>query len=116
MPCTTFDGYQPSSHSDELHRLEKSEAILCAICTRLQAIHDVSRVPQGSIFDTALLSPINWKEVGVSKSWAENWWKQHQEKDQARRKKEQEDKELEERINTAKAKLTAEELALLGIK
>lgn len=56
MPC--LDGgpthYQ---HDSELQRLKKTEAILCAICTRLQSI--LTENSYKTIFDTLLLDSVD---------------------------------------------------------
>jgi len=75
MPC-----YEPPMSYEERRRYspeglneKELEAVLCGVLTTVGA----------EVFDY-----VNWKEVGVPKDFAENWWKAHQKKDAKRRKKE----------------------------
>lgn len=102
----------------ELQRLRKVEAILCAICSRFQSIVDVSALDtsnKDAIFDSALLSGVDWQEAGVTKEEAQIWWNVH--KEMARRRREQEELERENAMKREEAlsKLTPEERVLLGI-
>lgn len=116
MPCLD-NGPSPYEYNRaELERLERVEAILCAVCSCLQELVDSTQDSSVGIFDTVILQGINWKEAGVSKARAQLWWEQHQAKDRERRERERLEAERRAKIQRARDKLTPEELALLGIK
>lgn len=100
MPC-----YEPSgadyTRAEQQDRANKLEAVLCGIFTVLDA--------KG----LTLLDSVNWKEVGVSRRWAERWWEKHLEQDRLR--KERKTREIKEaaEADAALAKLTTRERELL---
>lgn len=71
MPCISYDkseiGNGRNNNHTRIIELEKIEAILCAVCTRLQELNDAGDKLR-SIFDSALLNAVDWKEAGVSKA------------------------------------------------
>lgn len=102
----------------ELQRLQKVEAILCAICSRFQSIIDASTLNTSdtdAIFDSVLLSGVDWEEAGVTKEEAQTWWDSYKELDRRRREQEELDRENARKREEALSKLTPEERALLGI-
>ena len=68
------------------------------------------------LISTHGLTGLKWKEMGISREWAENWWKKHQAKDAARKAQEVEKKQKELLKQQALSKLTDREKIALGIK
>ena len=102
MPCYNGDenfdrGYAKaaSNYRSEVRQLEETierfEAVLCGIMQ----------------LDPTIVDRINWKEVGITKQQHQNWWKQHQKEDAARKVCEAEEKARK----AAAAKLRKEKAA-----
>lgn len=107
MPCRD----EFSEFEDRNRDREKSanlEATLCGVLTLLKA--------QGGNSDIDILNKVDWIEAGVSRKWAIEWWTDHQRVDNERRHREAAEARKKAAREVALAKLTAEELKLLGIK
>ena len=103
MPCT--DG-GPSYIEEYYEAGVKFEAILCGILTSVEK----SGRQVSSVFND-----IDWKEAGVKRSWAENWWVEHKEEDAERRIREAEEAAREAARISALSKLTNAEKKALGL-
>lgn len=69
MPCNS-EGYEPRSEPKNSGKnIEELAAILCGIFTAYG--FDVERL-------------VDWKEVGVTRNEALDWWERHQEADKIR--------------------------------
>lgn len=99
MPCLSYD----STDDYERIQLAKLEASLCAILTVLERDDSLITVARR----------IDWKEVGVSRTWLFKWWAAHKvhEHDRAR-KAEAEKRQL---ARTGWDKLTAPQRQALGL-
>jgi len=103
MPC--YDGTREYDH-EQTRELYFLRAFTCAIFRHLNGIGTV---------DT-LLKQLDYKEMGYSESEVRGWWRKHQDED--RRKQAFQERLLKEREVKAKAlaKLTEEEIKVLGVK
>ena len=96
MPC--YSSPQDSAAQDQAQaardraQRKKLEAVLCG----------VFRFVETKLSIEDFLYTVNWNEVGVSKEWALEWWRNHKEQDarreqaEVRRKQEKEDRERAE--------------------
>jgi hypothetical protein len=98
MPCRS-DGWD-APYREDLKELEMLRAVVCAFMTAYPDEY----------------SKINWKKAGVRQKELELWWETHQEKDRARREQEEKARREHELKKAALARLTDEELRLLGLK
>ena len=85
MPCTGQERSSPqpwdfnaSDATEALKRVKKIEAMLCGICTVLDAAGDL----------TAILDQFDEREAGVGVADLKRWWKQHKVEDEQRRRRE----------------------------
>jgi hypothetical protein len=113
MPCRDGGPYEPYETRDRLATYVSNglsgrelEAVLCAILSN----------------DTTALDVIPakiWKEAGVTRKKAADWWKRHQAADKARRAREEHQRAEAERQAMLKAsglnKLTHAERVALGL-
>lgn len=81
-----------------IHNLAEFEAVLCGILTA----HGVK-----------VLDAVDFEEVGVSRRFVTNWWKDHQEKDAARRAEEEAAERFEVERQEVLDKLTDRERRIL---
>jgi hypothetical protein len=102
MPCRD-EWYTPP---EPYETYDFMEAALCGVFTEL--------VKRKQFVD--VVESMDFAEMGVDKHDLLVWWKAHQKKDAARRKKEAEEKRKAELREQALAKLTSEERKVLGIK
>lgn len=103
MPCT---GGGPS-YSDEYYKeRDKFEALLCGI---------LSSVEKSGQQVSSVFNDIDWKEAGVKRGWAEDWWVEHKEEDAERRIREAEEASREAARISALSKLTNAEKKALGL-
>lgn len=102
MPC--FDGRENERIVEpaDYQHLKRLEAVLCAV-VRARGIQ-------------AVLDSTVFEECGVSKDYVSKWWARHIEEDNRRYRQEQETAKRKSLRASALNKLTAEELAALGIK
>lgn len=103
MPCRGPDEDYPRVSPERLTELLNVESLCCAI---------VRVYP----YMFAYLCPDDWSKAGVTRGWAEAWWKKHLALDVERRKQEEHQREQEAKRAAALAKLSQEERDLLGIK
>ena len=110
MPCRGPDEDYPRVSPERLTELLNVESLCCAI---------VRKYP----YMFAYLCPNEWSKAGITREWAEAWWRKHLAHDVERRKQEEHQRKQEEhqREQEAKrayalAKLSQEERDLLGIK
>lgn len=96
MPCFTPD---PGPSEEEI-REQKMPAVLCGILSK---------------HGKDILTGLDWKEIGVSRSEVEAWWSQHQAADAQRRKQEKEMAETESAKRKALKKLSPSEKKALGL-
>jgi hypothetical protein len=68
MPCYTPD---PGPSPEEI-REAKMPAVLCGLLRK---------------HGTSILDGVDWKVAGVSRNEVEAWWRDHQRKDEARRRR-----------------------------
>ena len=83
MPCTDGGVPYPESRLEILTTL--TPQMLCAVLSAMSA--DEGR---------ALLDKVDWKEAGVSRNRLEEWWRLHQQHDQARKHEVRRVRELHE--------------------
>lgn len=100
MPCRDDYAYHESIERtiDERKHLQ---AIVCGLLTYIEP----------SIPD--ILDKLDYNEMGVSQSYTKEWWKEHKEADQKRRRREQERKDRQARFNDLKRTLTPEDIQII---
>lgn len=99
MPCNS--GPYPDDDYTYRKRIEKLEAMLCALC-RVVDIADA-------------LAHIDWKEAGITEKDFRDWWQEHQRRDIARREGELARERQAKLKRDALAKLTPDERKALGL-
>jgi hypothetical protein len=114
MPC-----YEPNQ--DDIARAEYSarcqriEAVLCAVTTWLSQQSGGVYANPWSMLDEFMLK-VDWSEVGVSKKFFQQWWKEHQQRDVENQRQKKQQARLEQRRQRALNKLTPRERRALGLK
>jgi hypothetical protein len=103
MPCT--DGGVPYPPSREEILDSKTPAMLCALIGALE---------KSDYLDA--LDRIDWKESGLTRNQFEEWWGIHQQRDEARRKREAEQKRIAALREEGLSKLTDAQKRALGLK
>lgn len=114
MPCT--DGgptheqikAEEKKAKEQFYRHKNIESSLCGAFTLLEKTN-----PE-------FLNSLDYEEMGVSKDWIKNWWKEHKEQDR-QRKAQQERRKLDEqrridkinRLKEIKKTLSSEDLAII---
>ena len=101
MPCT--DG---GPTMVELEKLQKVEAMLCAVLNVLENEYHLPILKDVS-------DKIDYKEAGISKKELTRWYEDHKEQDRERRKRQVESQKQQDLFEQAKSKLTQEELQVL---
>ena len=96
MPCYTPPPTEREQNSWGILSERQLEAILCGIITKN---------------GIEIIYHLNFNEIGVDQKTMQLWWEKHQKKDIERRKKEEEEAKRKEAL----AKLTTEEMKILGI-
>lgn len=120
MPCR--DGGPMIDYDEERRNVQKAnrlanlEATLCGVLTVLRDAEHVKDLFGDDDNVGAVLDNVDWKEAGVTRKWAEDWWIKHQEEDIARRKKEAAERDAQAARRRALAKLTKEDRAALGLR
>ena len=104
MPCVVFDVSENINFLKDDVRFLKGA--LCGIATVLEA---------RGILDSVVIE-VDWKEAGIKQLAFFEWWENHKEIDNARRKREMAKQEADNKRAIALSKLTKEERELLGIK
>lgn len=106
MPCRDYEPPWGRGHPD-YDRLHKLTRMLCGLCGRVEKlIEDSTGKPvTGSSLVEALEKDNELYE----------WWKEHQEKDRKREADKAEAKRQKEIARKARAKLSDEELEVLGL-
>jgi hypothetical protein len=104
MPCI-------SEYPDEERvREDRERAFLKAsLCAILTAVENAGFDP---FWENSEIK-VDWKEAGVQRNKLANWWANHKEADEVRRKREAAEAELERKRRAALEKLTVEERILL---
>lgn len=96
MPCDC-SGYPPPR---EEVLADKMTAVLCAVIEE---------------HGKEILDSIDWQEAGVKRDEFEEWWVLHQERDRKRRALEDQERQKKAARDSARAKLSKEEKAALGL-
>ena len=107
MPCNDGSNSwgvveRPTRHGLDI---DDFEAVLCGVFTELDI--------EGELY--LWLGDIDWKEVGVSRAEVETWWTAHKKEDEARRDREQAERDKKALKASALAKLTDDEKKVLGL-
>lgn len=105
MPCRTEEPYEVKPKKP-METVQGLEAALCGFLTALTKNGDIQRAVD--FFDEA--------EAGIEVEEVIEWWRVHQAKDEARKKREHEARMRETAKQRALAKLTPEEKALLNLR
>lgn len=96
MPCRC-DGYE----NYESEQRANYEAIACGLMSYIE-----SRIPD-------ILEKLDYKEMGVTKTYTKDWWKKHKQEDEKRRKEEQQEKDRKARFNDLKNTLSPEDIQII---
>lgn len=97
-PCDDGGRDEPSA-ADEVY------PVLCGIMSVLEAEQSLKRV----------LDKVDWREAGVTRAFAERWWKNHKEDDEERRREEEEERREAIDRKAALKKLTKRDREVLGL-
>jgi hypothetical protein len=104
MPCRTEETYEERAERRR-KTVDVPIAFLCGLLTVLE---------NEDVVDL-WLREIDWKEAGITKKEALEWWKEHKAEDELRRKREAKERKENELRISAMSKLTPEERQALGL-
>jgi hypothetical protein len=124
MPCSDgnvpYESYrtpQPRKYNGLTG--EQLEAVLCGLMTVLEDVSSLGPSPLAGNAIADALGRVDWKEAGVTRKQATDWWKAHKAADEARRASEEAKRRERARIETLREsglnKLTVAERLALGI-
>lgn len=107
MPCYDSRDHDGSATEALRARVVFMEAALCATLNALRRINLIHADP---------LDSIDYVEAGIAKKDLNRWWQEHIAKDEARKIREEADRQRKVLREDALAKLSDEEKKVLGLK
>ena len=114
MPCRDYYDDNPGAYyADTIQGLQKQVSFAeSALYQTLAVFERLLREPSVPFAGFSPLDLINYNEAGITHNELERWWNDHKKKNAESRK----NREVQDKMKAALAKLSGEERKILGLK